>query len=118
MAETNRRILVMPVLIDTSLVNSVGNPTSTPTATISDPTSNASASNTNGSDGSRTGTDGNNNGPLIDALVPVPTEVPMPTNGSLPTDDATADEDPVLNRAARRAQQRDDAQVKRTRARR
>ena len=111
-------LLVMPMLIDTALADGVRDLASTPPA---GPTTPSSASRDNGSDGNAptgNGThDATDTGLPIDAFGPA-TEVPMPTNGSLPTDEAIAEEDPPLNRAARRAQQRQDAQARRTRPRR
>jgi hypothetical protein len=112
-------LLVMPLLVDTGLAHGVRDQVSTPPA---EPNTKASNGNSRGAhsdtdDSHVTGnkdSDGNHEGLLIDALTtPLPSEVPKPTNGSHPTQGA--DEDQSLNRAARRAQQREDAQAKRLR---
>jgi hypothetical protein len=110
-------LLVMPLLVDTGLAHGVRDIVNPQPA---EPNTNASNGNSRGAhtgaDDSHVtgnkGSDGNHNGLLIDALTtPVSTEVPKPTNGSHPSEGA--DEDHFLNRAARRAQQREDAQAKR-----
>ena len=114
-------LLLMPFVVDPTLVGNVRDWSSTPPA---EPRDDANISNGNGTDDAHaTGNDGNGrdgtqNGLPIDAFdPPVPTEAPAPTNGKRPTDGAVA-EDPPMNRASRRAQQRDEAQARRTRPRR
>ena len=111
-------VLVMPLLIDTGLVQGVRDLGSTPPA---EPTTNGNGSNGNAPTGN--GTDDATGNDRTDArdvtltgllLDTFDAEVPMPTNGN-GTTDSTDDDDPALNRAARRAQQRQDAQAKRIR---
>lgn len=108
--------LVMPLLINTGLVQGVEDLVSTPPA---EPTSNGNGSNAPGGNGTAHATSNDGSGArdvtltglLLDTFA---AEVPMPTNGDGQTD-GTDDDDPALNRAARRAQQRQDAQARRPR---
>jgi hypothetical protein len=108
--------LVMPLLINTGLIQGVEDLVSTPPA---EPTSNGNGSNAPSGNGTAHATSNDGSGArdvtltglLLDTF---DAEVPMPTNGNVPTD-GTDDDDPTLNRAARRAQQRQDAQAKRPR---
>jgi hypothetical protein len=95
-------LLIAPLLFDSTLVGNVRDWATTP-STESDSAS----------------TDDTQADLLIDSFGPA-TDVPMPTNGDLPGDCTAqadvaeqADEGLFLNRAERRAQQRQDAQTKR-----
>ena len=83
-------LLVMPFLVDSSLAGNVRDSVWTPCTDQAD------------SDVS--------DGLLIDVLA---TSMPRSTNGSAPGLNQFDDEEPPLNRASRRAQQRDDAQARR-----
>jgi hypothetical protein len=110
-------LLVMPLLVDTGLAKGVRDLVNTTPAEQTTSNGNGGGPHTRSEDSPVTGnkgSDGNHDGLLIDGLTtPLPTEVPKSTNGSHPTEGA--DEDQSLNRAARRAQQREDAQAKRSR---
>ena len=84
-------LLVMPFLVDSTLAGNVRDSVWTP------PTDQANS-------------DVTSDGLLIDVLA---TPIPKSTNGSAPGPDQLDDEEPSLNRASRRAQQRDDAQARR-----
>jgi len=84
-------LLVMPFLVDSSLAGSVRDSVWTPCT-----------DQANG--------DVTSDGLLIDVLA---TPMPKSTNGSAPGPEQFDDEEPPLNRASRRAQQRDDAQARR-----
>jgi hypothetical protein len=87
-------LLVMPFLVDSTLAGNVRDCMWTP------PTDQANSDVTSDGDGL-----------LIDILA---TPIPKSTNGSASGPDQPDDEEPSLNRASRRAQQRDDAQARRT----
>ena len=82
-------LLVMPFLVDSSLAGNVRDSVWTPSTDQAD-------------------RDGD--GLLIDVLA---TPMPKSTNGNAPDLEQFDDEEPSLNRASRRAQQRDDAQARR-----
>jgi|GEM_PF-1070307 len=82
-------LLVMPFLVDSTLAGNVRDSVWTPSTDQAD------------SDGEDL---------LIDVLA---TPMPKSTNGNAPGPDQFDDEEPPLNRASRRAQQRDDAQARR-----
>jgi len=86
-------LLVMPFLVDSTLAGNVRDCMWTP------PTDQANSDVTSDGDGL-----------LIDILA---TPIPKSTNGSASGPDQPDDEEPSLNRASRRAQQRDDAQARR-----
>jgi hypothetical protein len=83
--------LVMPFLVDSSLAGNVRDSVWTPSTDQAD-------------------SDVTSDGLLIDVLA---TPIPKSTNGSASGPDQLDDEEPPLNRASRRAQQRDDAQARR-----
>lgn len=92
-------LLLMPFVVDPTLARQVQDFIKTPATP--DPTGN--------------GSNATHDGLLIDAFGPeVSTDAPTPFNGNGPGDDATTEDDQRLNRAARRAQQREEAQAKRT----
>jgi hypothetical protein len=92
-------LLIMPFVFDPTLAGQIRDLIKTP-PTTPDPTGNGT---------------NNQEGLLIDAFGPeVSPDAPTPSNGNSPGDDATTEDDQRLNRAARRAQQREDAQAKRT----
>ena len=93
-------LLMLPFVFDPTLAEQIRDLFKTP-PTTPDPTGN--------------GSNATHDGLLIDAFRPeVSIDAPTPFNGSGPGDDATTEDDQRLNRAARRAQQREDAQAKRT----
>ncbi len=83
-------LLVMPFLVDSGLAGNVRDSVWTPCT-----------DQANG--------DVTSDGLLIDVLA---TPIPKSTNGNAPGPDQPDDEEPPLNRASRRAQQRDDAQAR------
>lgn len=92
-------LLLMPFVVDPTLAGQIQDLFKTPAT--ADPTGNGSKAT--------------HEGLLIDAFGPeVSTAAPTPHTGSGPGDDATTEDDKRLNRAARRAQQRENAQAKRT----
>jgi hypothetical protein len=87
--------LVILLVVDPTLVGKLRDRVQTPPATSN-------------------GTKATPEGLLIDAFgSPITTNIPKPSNGSRPTDGSTIEQDQPLNRAERRAQQRQDAQAKR-----
>ena len=84
-------LLVMPFLVDSSLAGNVRDSVWTPSTDQAD-------------------SDVTSDGLLIDVLA---TPMPKSTNENAPGAEQLDDEEPPLNRASRRAQQRDDAQARR-----
>jgi hypothetical protein len=133
----------MPLLVDSTLVGNASGPVSAPQAEPtpnasdgkgSDPATGDGADDAHANDGTdREVSEPNHTDLLIDAFaiatftdVPMPTDVPVPTSVCLPSDDAqladvlwqAGEVDFPLNRAERRAQQRQDAHAMRNQRKR